>query len=95
MPVFPPPGFLVDVFHDYKYLFFMCGSIILTSGLFLLIMNFYNYHQLHKEEAAEEPRPMQEALEKGDQVVQQTSQNVTEQTEPKAETDAGGQKSLD
>lgn len=94
-PFFLLPGLLVDVFHDYKYLFFMCGSIILTGGLFLLIMNIYNYHQLHKEEAAKDPEQKQEDSENQDQVVKQTSQNVTEQAEPKADTDAGGQKSSD
>lgn len=85
----------MDVFHDYIYLFFMSGTIILTAGLFLLIMNVYNYHQLHKEEAAKEPEQRQEDVENRDQAVSQTGPNVTEQAEPKAETDAGGQKSLD
>lgn len=90
MPDFPPPGFLVDVFHDYKYLFFMCGAVILTGGLFLLTMNIYNYHQLHKEEAAKEPEQTQEDPENQHQEVRETSQKVTE---AEAETDAGGQKS--
>lgn len=84
----------MDVFHDYKYLFYMCGAVILTGGLFLLMMNVYNYHQLHKEETAKDSEQRQKDLENQPQV-QQTSQEVTGQTEPEAETDAGGQKSLE
>lgn len=73
----------------------MCGSIILTGGLFLLIMNVYNYQQLHKEEAAKGTVQTQKVSENPDQVEMQTSENMTEKTEPKAETDAGGQKSSD
>ncbi|XP_063765963.1 monocarboxylate transporter 2-like isoform X2 [Eleginops maclovinus] len=45
----PTAGLLVDIFGDYKYLFFMCGSVILSGGLFLFVMNIYNYHMLEKE----------------------------------------------
>lgn len=85
----------MDVFHDYKYLFFMCGSVILTGGLFLLVMNVYNYRQLQKEEAAKDTEREQKDSENPDQVVTQPSENGTEQTEPKAETDSGGPKSSD
>uniref|UniRef100_A0A672GWJ6 Major facilitator superfamily (MFS) profile domain-containing protein n=1 Tax=Salarias fasciatus TaxID=181472 RepID=A0A672GWJ6_SALFA len=50
----PAAGFLVDAFGDYKYLFFMCGAVILTGGLFLFVMNVYNYHMLDKEKRAEQ-----------------------------------------
>ncbi|KAM9408238.1 monocarboxylate transporter 2-like [Pholidichthys leucotaenia] len=45
----PAAGLLVDLFGDYKYLFLMCGSVITTGGLFLFIMNIYNYHLLEKQ----------------------------------------------
>ncbi|XP_034068033.1 monocarboxylate transporter 2-like isoform X2 [Gymnodraco acuticeps] len=45
----PAAGLLVDIFGDYKYLFFMCGTVILTGGIFLFVMNSYNYHMLEKE----------------------------------------------
>ncbi|KAM9758065.1 monocarboxylate transporter 2-like isoform 1-T3 [Menidia menidia] len=48
----PAAGLLVDVFGDYKYLFFMCGGVIVAGGLFLFVMNVYNYHMLEKEKAA-------------------------------------------
>uniref|UniRef100_A0A667Y6A8 Monocarboxylate transporter 2-like n=1 Tax=Myripristis murdjan TaxID=586833 RepID=A0A667Y6A8_9TELE len=47
-------GALVDITGDYKYLFIMCGSVILTGGVFLFVMNMYNYHMLDKERAMKE-----------------------------------------
>lgn len=88
-------GFLVDVFQDYKYLFIMCGSVILTGGVFLLSMNVYNHHKLRKEGAAEDPEQKPKDSENPEQLDKQTSKNTTEQAEPKAETYAGGQKSSD
>ncbi|XP_029007233.1 monocarboxylate transporter 2-like [Betta splendens] len=51
----PAAGLLVDVFGDYKYLFFMCGSVIVTGGVFLFVMNIYNYHMQDKENPAKDP----------------------------------------
>ncbi|XP_054641181.1 monocarboxylate transporter 2-like [Dunckerocampus dactyliophorus] len=45
----PTAALLVDVFKDSKYLFLMCGAVIVTGGLFLFIMNIYNYHMLEKQ----------------------------------------------
>uniref|UniRef100_UPI0037E91B8B monocarboxylate transporter 2-like n=1 Tax=Semicossyphus pulcher TaxID=241346 RepID=UPI0037E91B8B len=50
----PAAGLLVDIYGDYKYLFLMCGSVILTGGLFLFVMNIYNYHMLEKEKQNQE-----------------------------------------
>ncbi|KAF5902723.1 monocarboxylate transporter 2-like, partial [Clarias magur] len=36
---------LVDMFGDYSYMFYMCGAVMLTAGLFLFAMNFYNYRR--------------------------------------------------
>uniref|UniRef100_A0A8C2X973 Major facilitator superfamily (MFS) profile domain-containing protein n=2 Tax=Cyclopterus lumpus TaxID=8103 RepID=A0A8C2X973_CYCLU len=48
----PTAGYLVDIYKDYKYLFFMCGGVVVTGGLFLLVMNIYYYHMLEKEKPA-------------------------------------------
>ncbi|XP_057702339.1 monocarboxylate transporter 2-like [Corythoichthys intestinalis] len=50
----PAAGLLVDVFGDYKYLFFLCGTVIVTGGIFLFIMNIYNYHMLEKESSRQQ-----------------------------------------
>lgn len=47
-----PAGALVDVFSDYKPMYLLCGGVMLTSGLFLFIMNFYNYRLLEREQRA-------------------------------------------
>uniref|UniRef100_A0A3P9M458 Major facilitator superfamily (MFS) profile domain-containing protein n=1 Tax=Oryzias latipes TaxID=8090 RepID=A0A3P9M458_ORYLA len=47
----PTAGLLVDLYGDYKYLFYMCGAVIMSGGLFLIIMNIYHYHMLEKEKA--------------------------------------------
>ncbi|XP_061641947.1 monocarboxylate transporter 2-like isoform X3 [Phyllopteryx taeniolatus] len=52
----PTAGLLVDIFGDYKYLFFLCGTVIVTGGIFLFIMNIYNYHMLEKERGRQ-PNP--------------------------------------
>ncbi|XP_036067855.1 monocarboxylate transporter 2 [Oryzias melastigma] len=55
----PTAGLLVDIFQDYKYLFFMCGAVIMSGGLFLIIMNIYHYHMLEKEKAEHNGAPSQ------------------------------------
>lgn len=85
----------MDIYQDYLYLFSMCGAIILTGGLFLLVMNVYNYHLLHKEEAEKEPEQNQKDLENPEQEAKEAGEAVKEQAEPKAEADVGSQKSSD
>ncbi|KAK1801634.1 hypothetical protein P4O66_022281, partial [Electrophorus voltai] len=46
----PISGALVDIFMDYKYMYFACGVMMLVPGLFLFIMNFFNYRWLKQEE---------------------------------------------
>ncbi|TTB85600.1 Monocarboxylate transporter 2 [Bagarius yarrelli] len=41
----PIAGALVDMFGNYSYMFYMCGAVLLTAGLFLFIMNYYNYRR--------------------------------------------------
>ncbi|KAM8916843.1 monocarboxylate transporter 2-like isoform 2-T2 [Spinachia spinachia] len=63
----PAAGLLVDIFNDYKYLFFMCGSVIVTGGLFLFVMNIYNYYVLEKEKPAKVREQKQITIENQDQ----------------------------
>lgn len=44
------PGFLVDIYHNYEYLFFMCGSVILSGGLLSLLLNLCHFRALRKKE---------------------------------------------
>ncbi|XP_069499888.1 monocarboxylate transporter 2-like [Ambystoma mexicanum] len=48
----PVGGALVDAFGDYKYMFYKCGAVMMIAGLFLFIMNYYNYRMLENEERA-------------------------------------------
>ncbi|XP_070703100.1 monocarboxylate transporter 2-like [Pempheris klunzingeri] len=63
----PTAGFLVDVFGDYKYLFYMCGTVIVAGGVFLFVMNIYNYHMLDKEKAAKDGGVSQKSTENQEQ----------------------------
>ncbi|KAF4096884.1 monocarboxylate transporter 2 [Onychostoma macrolepis] len=46
----PISGLLVDIFMDYKYMYFACGMMMLAGGIFLFIMNYFNYRWLEKEQ---------------------------------------------
>ncbi|KAJ8409268.1 hypothetical protein AAFF_G00234660 [Aldrovandia affinis] len=50
----PIGGALVDIFKDYKYMYYMCGAVMLAAGLFLFVMNFYNYRLLEQEQKQRE-----------------------------------------
>ncbi|KAL7408277.1 hypothetical protein ABVT39_020877 [Epinephelus coioides] len=63
----PAAGLLVDIFRDYKYLFFMCGAVITTGGLFLFFMNIFNSHLMEKEKVAKDGEPNQKTKENQDQ----------------------------
>lgn len=58
----------MDIFGDYKYLFYMCGSVIVTGGLFLFVMNIYNYHMLEKEKTAKDREQNQKTIENQNEV---------------------------
>ncbi|XP_008103608.1 monocarboxylate transporter 2 isoform X1 [Anolis carolinensis] len=62
----PIGGTLIDTFGDYKYMFIKCGSVMVLAGIFLFIMNYYNYRMLAKEEKA---RRKHEAEKKDDEAV--------------------------
>lgn len=53
-PRYAPPhsGLLVDVYHNYEYLFIMCGSVILTGGILSLLMNICHFRSLRKHDEA-------------------------------------------
>lgn len=60
------PGALVDSLGDYKYLFYMCGIILVGCGLFFFIMHYYNYKKLEEEKdksASVETRTPEEEVE--------------------------------
>ncbi|XP_029989340.1 monocarboxylate transporter 2-like [Sphaeramia orbicularis] len=86
----PAAGLLVDVYGDYKYLFFMCGAVIVTGGLFLFVMNIYNYHMLGKEKAAMDTEQKQNNIDNQEQVsiseeeMQQIPEAAMERTNPEA-----------
>ncbi|KAM6977593.1 monocarboxylate transporter 2 [Aplochiton taeniatus] len=46
----PMSGMLVDIYGDYKYMYYACGVMMLVPGIFLFIMNYYNYKWLDQEE---------------------------------------------
>ncbi|XP_028680872.2 monocarboxylate transporter 2-like [Erpetoichthys calabaricus] len=52
----PIGGALVDAFGDYKYMYYVCGAVMLLAGIFLFIMNYYNYRLLEKEEKEREKK---------------------------------------
>ncbi|XP_062397956.1 monocarboxylate transporter 2-like isoform X2 [Sardina pilchardus] len=45
----PISGALVDIFHDYKYMYWACGVMMLVPGVFLFVMNYFNYKWLAQE----------------------------------------------
>ncbi|XP_068171969.1 monocarboxylate transporter 2-like [Antennarius striatus] len=82
----PTAGLLVDISGDYKYLFLMCGSVILMGGVFLFIMNIYSYHMGKKEKTARDKVQNQNTVENQDLMeMKQTTEVEMEQTEPEAE----------
>ncbi|XP_075331631.1 monocarboxylate transporter 2-like [Odontesthes bonariensis] len=45
----PIAGALVDIFGDYKYMYYECGILMLVPGIFFFIMHYYNYKKLDEE----------------------------------------------
>uniref|UniRef100_A0A3B3VFE6 Solute carrier family 16 member 7 n=1 Tax=Poecilia latipinna TaxID=48699 RepID=A0A3B3VFE6_9TELE len=45
----PISGALVDVFGDYKYMYYACGALMLVPGVFLFIMHYCNYKKLDED----------------------------------------------
>ncbi|XP_062842707.1 monocarboxylate transporter 2-like [Trichomycterus rosablanca] len=63
----PIAGALVDMFGDYSYMFYMCGGVMLAAGIFLFIMNYYNYR---RKDAARLARERGEGGEGGERLTQ-------------------------
>lgn len=77
----PAAGLLVDIYGDYKYLFLMCGAVIFSGGLFLFVMNIYNYHMLEKEK--------QNQVRASEMEMKQTPEAEMGQAEPEAKDKNG------
>ncbi|KAM6924643.1 monocarboxylate transporter 2-like isoform 1-T1 [Xenentodon cancila] len=45
----PISGALVDIFGDYKYMYYACGIFMVVPGIFFFIMHYYNYKKLDEE----------------------------------------------
>ncbi|KAK7915792.1 hypothetical protein WMY93_011553 [Mugilogobius chulae] len=60
----PISGALVDVFGEYKYLYYLCGVFMLLPGIFFFIMHYYNYKKLDEErhKAAAEMRTAEDTV---------------------------------
>lgn len=86
-------GLLVDIFGEYKYLFLMSGSVIVIGGLFLFLMNIYNYYMLEREKPAEDREQNQKNIENHDQSTSDAEMKAAmEQTEPQAKEKNGAQR---
>ncbi|XP_041417708.1 monocarboxylate transporter 2 [Xenopus laevis] len=55
----PIGGAIVDAFGDYRYMYYECGVIMVLAGLFLFVMNYYNYRMLEKEEKERQAKEME------------------------------------
>lgn len=42
-------GALVDIFGEYKYMYYACGVFMLVPGIFFFVMHYYNYKKLDEE----------------------------------------------
>ncbi|XP_072914827.1 monocarboxylate transporter 2-like isoform X2 [Hemitrygon akajei] len=52
----PLGGWLVDVTQDYRYMYFVCGTIVIVASIFLFVANAINYRLLAKEKKMEEDK---------------------------------------
>ena len=71
----------MDIFDDYKYMYYACGVMMLVGGIFLLIMNYYNYKWLAQEEKQrrqleEEKGAMEELKEMGSSAENETDETL-------------------
>ncbi|XP_005298027.1 monocarboxylate transporter 2 isoform X1 [Chrysemys picta bellii] len=60
----PLGGWLVDITGEYKYMYIVCGSIVIVASIWLFIGNAINYRLLAKEKKLEEEK--QKALKNAD-----------------------------
>ncbi|XP_051886173.1 monocarboxylate transporter 2-like [Pristis pectinata] len=52
----PLAGWLVDITQDYRYMYLVCGSIVIAASIYLFIANAINYRLLAKEKRMEEEK---------------------------------------
>ncbi|XP_063783441.1 monocarboxylate transporter 2 [Pseudophryne corroboree] len=52
----PLGGWLVDITGNYKYMYFVCGVIVIVASIWLFIGNAINYRLLAKEKLADEAK---------------------------------------
>lgn len=74
----------MDIYHNYEYLFIMCGSVILTGGVLSLLLNLCHFHALRKTEEGKKSKcggPSQSDAEKQ----AQTEQIMEAEAEAEAE----------
>ncbi|CAL1609813.1 unnamed protein product [Knipowitschia caucasica] len=76
----PAAGLLVDVYGDYKYLFLMCGGVIVAGGVFLFIMNTYRYHTLRTLRTDLKPAKGQNSVDQGQEPVSEAETGL--ETDP-------------
>ncbi|XP_076845296.1 monocarboxylate transporter 2-like [Brachyhypopomus gauderio] len=74
----PIAGAMLDMFGDYSYMFYMCGAVMLTAGLFLFTMNYYNYQQLDQAK-----RSQDKGTELGERTGQHGGQHGSSQADDK------------
>ncbi|KAK9514972.1 hypothetical protein VZT92_025651 [Zoarces viviparus] len=46
----PLSGALVDIYGDYKSMYYACGVFMLVPGIYFFIMHFFNYKKLDEEQ---------------------------------------------
>uniref|UniRef100_A0A8C3G4G9 Solute carrier family 16 member 7 n=1 Tax=Cyclopterus lumpus TaxID=8103 RepID=A0A8C3G4G9_CYCLU len=46
---------LVDIFGEYKYMYYACGVFMLVPGIFFFIMHYFNYKKLDEEKRQNVP----------------------------------------
>ncbi|CAN9512540.1 unnamed protein product [Ophioblennius macclurei] len=80
----PAAGYLKDKFQDYRYLFLSCGAIIVSGGVFLFVMNAYNYRMLDKERKAREREANHVGVPNGEQVSIREAEPELAESESKA-----------
>ncbi|CAH2312963.1 monocarboxylate transporter 2-like [Pelobates cultripes] len=91
----PLGGAIVDASGDYRYMFYACGGTIVFAGLFLFVMNYYNYRMLEKEEKERQDKEIEmkegngfttenkkQALNDTDHEVKNGHEIIAEQSEP-------------
>lgn len=88
-------GLLVDIFGDYKYLFLMCGGVITAGGVFLFIMNVYNYNRLDKAKKGNSSEQNQNNMEQNQNTIENQEQESSSEAQRElmdvAQSDPAGQ----